>query len=173
MHSLTESHPQASNEEEAGARHHTGCGQVRLLWSCFHQCETSECSFCLSNSPSLSLPLQCAGERDTWRLCLFQGFSLDWCMQPDVGLPQPDLVLFLQLSPAEAALRGQFGQERYETSAFQCTVQQRFEQLMKDPKVNWKVRGKSDWRSCSSLKQGCKDPIYRYQSDLDSNLSQL
>lgn len=67
------------------------------------------------------------------------GFSLDWCMQPDVGLPKPDLVMFLQLSPAEAALRGQFGQERYETSAFQNMVQQRFEQLMKDPTVNWQV----------------------------------
>lgn len=67
------------------------------------------------------------------------GFSLDWCMKPDVGLPKPDLVMFLQLSPAEAALRGQFGEERYETSVFQRAVQQKFEQLMKDPLVNWQV----------------------------------
>ncbi|XP_049444729.1 thymidylate kinase [Epinephelus fuscoguttatus] len=67
------------------------------------------------------------------------GFSLDWCMKPDVGLPKPDLVMFLQLSPAEAALRGQFGEERYETSVFQRVVQQKFEQLMKDPSVNWQV----------------------------------
>lgn len=67
------------------------------------------------------------------------GFLLDWCMQPDVGLPKPDLVMFLQLNPAEAALRGQFGKERYETSVFQRTVQQRFEQLMKDQTVNWQV----------------------------------
>lgn len=67
------------------------------------------------------------------------GFCLDWCMKPDVGLPKPDLVLFLQLNPAEAALRGQFGTERYETSAFQKAVQEKFEQLMKDPTVNWKV----------------------------------
>ncbi|XP_069560107.1 thymidylate kinase [Brachyistius frenatus] len=67
------------------------------------------------------------------------GFCLDWCMKPDVGLPKPDLVVFLQLSPAEAALRGQFGQERYETSVFQRSVQQKFEQLMKDPSVNWQV----------------------------------
>lgn len=67
------------------------------------------------------------------------GFSLDWCMKPDVGLPKPDLVMFLQLSPAEAALRGQFGEERYETSVFQRAVQQKFEQLMKDPSVNWQV----------------------------------
>lgn len=67
------------------------------------------------------------------------GFCLDWCMQPDVGLPKPDLVMFLQLSPAEAALRGQFGEERYENRTFQRTVQQRFEELMKDSTVNWQV----------------------------------
>ncbi|XP_033937253.1 thymidylate kinase [Pseudochaenichthys georgianus] len=67
------------------------------------------------------------------------GFCLDWCMKPDVGLPKPDLVMFLQLSPAEAALRGQFGEERYETSVFQRAVQQKFEQLMKDPSVNWQA----------------------------------
>lgn len=67
------------------------------------------------------------------------GFCLDWCMKPDVGLPKPDLVMFLQLSPAEAALRGQFGEERYETSVFQRAVQQKFEHLMKDPSVNWRA----------------------------------
>lgn len=67
------------------------------------------------------------------------GFSLDWCMQPDVGLPKPDLVMFLQLNPAEAALRGQFGEERYENKTFQRTVQQRFEELMKDSSINWQV----------------------------------
>lgn len=68
-----------------------------------------------------------------------QGFCLDWCKKPDEGLPKPDLVMFLQLSPAEAAQRGQFGIERYETSAFQKVVQQKFQLLMKDPSVNWKV----------------------------------
>ncbi|KAK2835978.1 hypothetical protein Q5P01_016462 [Channa striata] len=67
------------------------------------------------------------------------GFSLDWCKKTDEGLPKPDLVMFLQLSPAEAALRGQFGEERYETNVFQRAVQQKFEQLIKDPSVNWQV----------------------------------
>ncbi|KAK3575306.1 hypothetical protein QTP86_023426 [Hemibagrus guttatus] len=66
-------------------------------------------------------------------------FSLEWCKNPDVGLPKPDLVMFLQLNPSVAAERGEFGTERYETSSFQRNVQQRFEQLMKDPSVNWKV----------------------------------
>ncbi|CAG5861789.1 thymidylate kinase [Menidia menidia] len=67
------------------------------------------------------------------------GFCLDWCMKPDVGLPKPDLVMFLQLSPADAALRGQFGDERYETKVFQKAVQQKFEHLMMDRSVNWQV----------------------------------
>ncbi|XP_029356269.1 thymidylate kinase isoform X2 [Echeneis naucrates] len=71
--------------------------------------------------------------------CLLQGFSLDWCKNSDTGLPNPDLVMYLQLSPAQAALRGQFGEERYETSNFQRKVQQKFEQLIQDSSVNWKV----------------------------------
>lgn len=47
--------------------------------------------------------------------------------------------MFLQLNPYEAALRGQFGKERYETGVFQGAVQQKFEQLMTDPSVNWQV----------------------------------
>ncbi|KAM3850234.1 thymidylate kinase [Diretmus argenteus] len=67
------------------------------------------------------------------------GFCLDWCMNPDVGLPKPDVVMFLQLSPSEAATRGQFGEERYEDSVFQRAVQQKFEKLMADPSINWQV----------------------------------
>lgn len=77
--------------------------------------------------------------QERWHGCLLQGFCLHWCMQPDVGLPKPDLVLFLQLSPGEAALRGQFGEERYETDVFQSAVERKFEELRKDPSLNWQV----------------------------------
>ncbi|KAF5921541.1 hypothetical protein HPG69_009109 [Diceros bicornis minor] len=66
-------------------------------------------------------------------------FSLDWCKQPDVGLPKPDLVVFLQLKLAEAATRGKFGCERYENRTFQESVSQRFHQLMGDTTLNWKM----------------------------------
>lgn len=69
-----------------------------------------------------------------------RGICLNWCMKPDVGLPKPDLVMFLELNPTEAALRGQFGTERYETSDYQILVLQRFQCLMrKDPSLNWQV----------------------------------
>ncbi|KAB1278788.1 Thymidylate kinase [Camelus dromedarius] len=68
-----------------------------------------------------------------------ENFSLDWCKQPDVGLPKPDLVVFLQLRLAEAAARSEFGQERYEDRAFQEQVLRRFHQLRGDTSLNWKM----------------------------------
>ncbi len=47
------------------------------------------------------------------------GLSLEWCKQPDRGLPRPDLVCFLDVSPEEARKRGGFGEERYENEEFQ------------------------------------------------------
>nr|XP_025744076.1 thymidylate kinase isoform X2 [Callorhinus ursinus] len=68
-----------------------------------------------------------------------ENFSLDWCKQPDVGLPKPDLVVFLQLRLAEAAVRGEFGRERYESGDFQERALRRFHQLMADETLNWKT----------------------------------
>ncbi|OWK51104.1 Thymidylate kinase [Lonchura striata] len=66
-------------------------------------------------------------------------FGLEWCKQPDVGLPKPDLILFLQLNPEAAAERGDFGHERYENSSFQEKVLQSFYCLMEDKSLNWKT----------------------------------
>jgi dTMP kinase len=55
--------------------------------------------------------------------------SLSWCMAPDVGLPAPDCVVFLDLSPEQAEQRGGYGQERYETQDFQTAVRQQFTKL--------------------------------------------
>jgi dTMP kinase len=52
-----------------------------------------------------------------------------WCKQPDAGLPRPDTVLYLTLSAEDAAQRGGFGGERYETTAFQCSVREAFAAL--------------------------------------------
>ncbi|KAM4772665.1 thymidylate kinase [Rhinophrynus dorsalis] len=68
-----------------------------------------------------------------------ENFSLHWCKQPDVGLPKPDLILFLNLSPEVAATRGGFGNERYETNSFQMKVQKRYAELMEDKTLNWKL----------------------------------
>ena len=65
-----------------------------------------------------------------------QGLDLAWCKEPEIGLPLPDAVLYLTLSPEEAAKRGAFGGERYERTDFQKRVAHNFE-LLKEK--DWKV----------------------------------
>ncbi|XP_041127143.1 thymidylate kinase-like [Polyodon spathula] len=91
------------------------------------------------------------------------GFSLDWCKFPDVGLPKPDLVLFLQLSPREAAQRGHFGAERYENTDFQKAVQARFQQLMRDRSVKWEVID-----ACKSIEDLHKEIKSRSEAVMDT-----
>ena len=55
--------------------------------------------------------------------------TLEWCRHPDVGLPRPDMVLFLHISPEDAAKRGGFGTERYEKKAMQDRVRGLFEEV--------------------------------------------
>lgn len=55
--------------------------------------------------------------------------DLQWCKTPDAGLPRPDAILYMVLSPEAAAARGGYGGERYETTAFQAAVRGRFETL--------------------------------------------
>jgi dTMP kinase len=55
--------------------------------------------------------------------------SMEWCCQPDRGLPAPDLVCFLDLSAESAAARGQFGAERYERKDIQLRVRAVFDEL--------------------------------------------
>ena len=55
--------------------------------------------------------------------------SLEWSRQPEIGLPRPDLCIFLDISPEEAAQRGGFGTERYETDEMQKKVRQLFYEL--------------------------------------------
>jgi dTMP kinase len=66
--------------------------------------------------------------------------DLDWCMSPDIGLPQPDQVIFLNLSESEAAGRGDFGRERYEQTEFQRKVKEIFFQLKDKDSSYWTVR---------------------------------
>lgn len=51
----------------------------------------------------------------------------DYCLNPDQGLPLPDIVINLSLSPEEAAKRGQYGEEKYETLDMQTRTRQQFE----------------------------------------------
>lgn len=50
------------------------------------------------------------------------GMNVDWCRSPDIGLPAPDLVVYLRVNNAVAAARAGFGEERYEKAEFQEKV---------------------------------------------------
>lgn len=55
--------------------------------------------------------------------------SLEWCWNMEIGLPKPDLVLFLDISPEDAAKRGGYGDERYEKEEMQMKVRKLFKKL--------------------------------------------
>ncbi len=55
--------------------------------------------------------------------------DLNWARHPEEGLPRPDLCLFLDVSPQEAASRGGFGEEKYENAAMQTRVRELFRVL--------------------------------------------
>ncbi len=55
--------------------------------------------------------------------------SLEWARTCDVGLPAPDVVIFLDLEPEEAQKRGGFGEEKYEKREMQMRVRDLFLEL--------------------------------------------
>ena len=72
---------------------------------------------------------------------LARGLDYAWCKAPDVGLPAPDAVVFLDIDPAVAAARGGFGEERYERAELQAQVRRNFEEVgrREGQAVGWKV----------------------------------
>ncbi len=54
---------------------------------------------------------------------------MNWCKAPDHGLPEPDIVLFVDLPSEVAAARAGYGEERYEKLEFQVKVRKMFDQL--------------------------------------------
>jgi dTMP kinase len=60
------------------------------------------------------------------------GLDLEWCRAPEIGLPKPDALLYLELSLEEAAKRGGFGEERYETTDIQRAVKKNFDAMKED-----------------------------------------
>lgn len=59
--------------------------------------------------------------------------DLQWARHPEEGLPRPDVCLFLELTPDEAAKRGGWGDERYEKQELQDRVRQLFATIKASP----------------------------------------
>jgi len=64
------------------------------------------------------------------------GLSLEWCKSPEAGLPKPDAVFYLNLTPEASEKRGGYGNERYENVEFQKAVSEAYE-LLKDDQ--WQI----------------------------------
>jgi len=57
------------------------------------------------------------------------GMDLAWCRHPEVGLPRPDVCIFLSISEDTAAQRGGYGGERYENQEMQRKVRALFKEM--------------------------------------------
>jgi dTMP kinase len=62
--------------------------------------------------------------------------DMEWCKKAETGLPKPDVVFFLSLSPEALSKRGGFGTERYEVTEMQREVRNNFSRLEDD---SWQV----------------------------------
>ena len=69
-----------------------------------------------------------------------KGLSFEWCRSPDIGVPAPDLTLFLDISPEKAKERGGYGEERYEKEEMQSRVRELFAHIAQesDGTEGWK-----------------------------------
>ncbi|KAH9839988.1 thymidylate kinase [Rhodofomes roseus] len=61
--------------------------------------------------------------------CKPSNMPYEWCRAPDVGLPAPDLTLFIDVGLDMVRARGGFGDERYETEEVQSKVKEVFERI--------------------------------------------
>ena len=67
-----------------------------------------------------------------------KGLSFDWCKNPDIGLPTPDRVFYLDIDPEAAKARAEYGNERYEKLEFQKKLGAQFKEFAVD-KSFWKA----------------------------------
>jgi dTMP kinase len=65
--------------------------------------------------------------------------SLEWCWAPEIGLPKPDSVIFLDIPIEKASKRANFGEERYEKTDFQQKVYKNFYKIMALEEPKWHV----------------------------------
>jgi len=60
------------------------------------------------------------------------GLTYEWCRSPEIGLPAPDLTVFLDIDPEKARERGGYGEERYEKEEMQRRVRVVFDRIGKE-----------------------------------------
>ncbi|KDO26646.1 thymidylate kinase [Saprolegnia parasitica CBS 223.65] len=92
------------------------------------------------------------------------GLTLEWCMQPEAGLPKPDVVIFLDITTEDAAKRSAYGEERYEKREFQDRVRDNFFRIMATEKWHVIDATKSIQEIHATIQQIAADCIARVAS---------
>lgn len=98
-----------------------------------------------------------------------QGLPLPWCLMTDSGLPKPDLTLFLSLPIQDAAARGGFGEEIYETEDVQTRVARLFGSLSE--RLGWSKVSAS--RSIEAIHKDLWDSTCTAISKIDGPVGEL
>ncbi len=71
-----------------------------------------------------------------------QGLPFNFCLNPDSGLPLPDLTLYLTVPPEVAASRASYGTERYETMDMQTSTRAQFALVAEEVRTR---HGEAKW----------------------------
>jgi dTMP kinase len=117
-----------------------------------------------------------------------KGLPYEWCRAPEIGLPAPDLTLFLDISPEVAATRGGYGQERYEKEEVQKGVRQVFDKIGRAVQEDDEGDGKwvnidagktkeevaeELWRAVEPLASGIQGSISKLWEKLKTQVSEV
>ena len=102
-----------------------------------------------------------------------KSMDLAWCRQPEVGLPRPDICLFLDLSSEEAAKRGGFGTERYEKQELQGQVRQLYQEMRQHSDEDEDIVVIDAGRSVEDVERDILQKVSNTKVDLEKNKSEL
>lgn len=101
----------------------------------------------------------------------------EWCRVPDVGLPAPDITLFLDVSADVARKRGGYGEERYEKEDVQRRVRDVFVRISEHVQGGggrWEVIDADEtqeevqevvWKTVQELVAGVDAPLEKLWDD--------
>ena len=98
--------------------------------------------------------------------------TLAWAREPEVGLPRPDICLFLDVSPSVAANRGGFGVEKYENDRTQRRVRDLFHKLLTLPDKDDFCVIDAD-RSMQDVERSVLDTVLACMRRLEANKTSL
>ena len=76
------------------------------------------------------------------------GLDRKWCVEQELGLPKPDAVIYLDITPEESVKRSQYRARRYDTIEFQTGVKKAYEELVDN---TWhRIDATGDWKTTES-----------------------